>query len=422
MSNIPPVTLVFGEKYISKNTIILAKKKFLDYQFETLSASNFNCDDIRAEIGTYDWTESKKVFIIEDFHNNNETREFLLDICHNIPEDKSIILFDTTNSIKIDPKTHKPTKLWQQFIDELSNIKGTKIINNGPEYTEKDEADCISFIRKVFDKYGKNCGEKEATLLMKISGMDKGILISEIEKIALVADEYVGENVILENAFYVNQEAILYKFSNALDACSPQKVFSSVEEFISMGVNPNVLAEIMMKKARWQLAASYYYSCKLPWNIVVDKIMEMGEFPSFIYHNSEQSKEGKNASAELYQDANGVIDFMNIKQGIPKKYFKLKNKKPKILKSGKVSTAKPKNPQGQTEKMPMRFMASQVTCFLRDHVVSKNGSESNLRIRVLNRAIRVYLFLYEKLVEIRTSRNPKQSLIEMGLALTDTKI
>lgn len=104
MSKIPSPILIYGDKYLSRNTLIAAKKKFVDYEFETMSSTSSTHDDIRAEVGTYDWTGAKKVIVIEDFANNKDTREFLLDICKNIPEDKSVILLDTLNSIKIDPK------------------------------------------------------------------------------------------------------------------------------------------------------------------------------------------------------------------------------------------------------------------------------------------------------------------------------
>jgi len=422
MSKIPPVTLVFGDRYMSQNVISAAKKKFVDYKFDTVSASKSTHDDIRADIGTYDWTEDKKVIVIEDFPNNIDTRKFLLDICQNIPEDRSVILFDTLNSIKVDPKTHKPSKSWQQFVQDIKTIEGAMVINNGPKYTIKDGADCISFIKKVFQKYNKTIDERDAKLLMKLVGMDKGILISEIGKMALTCPDHIGSDFILENAFCVTQEAVLYKFSNALDSCSPNKVLGSIEEFMHMGVHPNVLAEIMMKKARWQLAAAYFYSQKIPWNIIVSRLMEMGEFPSFIWHEPNKTMSEKRACAEHYQDAEGIVEYMRSKQGIPAKYFKNKIKKTKTLKSGKISKAKEKAPKGKTEKIPLRFMASQVTSFLRDHVIRNNGSHPNLAEGVLNRGTKVYLFLHEKLVEVRTSNNPSECLTEMALALIDTKI
>jgi len=422
MSKLPSVTLVFGDKYMSQNVVSSAKKRFVDYKFDTILVSKSTHDDIRADIGTYDWTEDKKAIVIEDFPNNNEIREFLLDICQNIPEDRSVILFDTLNSIKVDPKTHQPPKTWGKFIKDLEAIEGTRVINNGPKFTIKDEADCIAFVRKVFDRYKKKIDERDAKTLIKLVGMDKGILISEIGKMALTCPDHIGSDFILENAFYMTQEAVLYKFANALDSCSTNKVIGSIEEFMNMGVHPNVLAEIMMKKARWQLAASYFYSQKMPWNIVVARLMEMGEFPSFIWHEPNKTMSEKRACAEHYQDAEGVREYMQVKQGIPSKYFKQNLEKPKILKSGKISKVKPKLPKGKTEKIPLRFQASQVTSFLRDRVISNNSSHPNLKEGVLNRGLKIYLYIYDKLVEVRTSNNPSECLTEMALALINTKI
>jgi len=422
MPKMPSAILIFGDKYLSKNAIISAKRNFQDYQFETISASKSTYDDIRADVGTYDWADNNKAIIIEDFPNNKATREFLLDICQDLPEDRSVILRDTLNSIKIDSKTKKVSTAWQDFIKEFESIKDSKVLNSGVNFTEKDGTGCVMFIRKCFQKYNKDISEKEANLFMQITGMDKGIIISEVEKMVLTAPDNISADFIMENAFYVSQEVILYKFANVLDSCSHKKILESLEQFIRLGIHPNVLAEVMMKKARWQLAASYFFSEKLPWNIIVDRLMDMGEFPSFIWHNLNLSKEDKKAKSEPYQGADDIINFMSVKQGIPKRLFKNSQVKPKILKSGKPSKAKGKSPKTKAERIPLRFMASQTTAFIRDRIVKKSGQKKDVRKSVLNRAIKVYLFAYKKLVETRTAHSPIECLREMALSLTDTKL
>jgi hypothetical protein len=75
---------------------------------------------------------------------------------------------------------------------------------------------------------------------------------------------------------------------------------------------------------------------------------------------------------------------------------------------------------GKKECLPMPFLATQIVTSLQNSFVTPNSSNlDNIRVRMLNRAINVYLSVVEKLKEIRYGDDPRQCVYEMVKIITN---
>jgi len=403
--------LIFGDAYISKDKILAVKKKYSSAIQVTMSAAKISPNEIRAEIGTSGWGEDQKLVFIEDIPNRKEVRKFLLNIAAHPLKDVKIIVWDSTNQIKPDPKTKKLNKTWGGFVQSFKDIPDAKVINNGAEFTHKDKDTCVSFVRGIFKKHAKEVSDENIKLLMEIVGKDRGLLKSDIEKLCLTSPKVVTSDFILENAFPTSKEAVLYQFGNVLDDASYDEAINMLEKFLAAGINPNVLAEVFMRKARWQLAATYFWVHGVGWSSISTRLMSMGQFPSQIWHNPQISN--KKEVASDFQGAEGILKYMVFHNGLPGKYFpNLQPKKKKI----KVKLKR-------AERMPFAFQADQTVNFVRDQIVGNcSQDDPSIKERILNRALKVYLFIQEQLADIRyNANNAVEPLYEMTKVMTDVR-
>jgi hypothetical protein len=417
MPEMPSPILIFGDKYLSKNNVIAAKKKYSTARWITKSATTDSLNSIRMEAGVASWDDEDKIILIEDIPDRKHVREFLLDLGSSCPSTTKLIIWDSNGRIKVNPKTQTFDKTWGDFVKSFKRIDGNKVINNGSELTEKDDDDSATFIQKCFEKHGRTIGKREIKLLIDIVGHNRGMLHSDIEKMCLTAPSQISTNFILENAFPSSREAIQYKLANVFDNGTYEESINMMERFIEAGTNPNVIAEICVRKARWQMIATYLWVQGLSWRDVVDKIMEMGKFPAIAWHNPSFSTSEKRAEAEQFQSPEQMVFYMTRKQGLLDRHFK--SSKP--TKSKKSS--KPTISRKGAEVMPMPFMAQQVVDFIRNKIVSPNNVNTpETRTLLLNRAIRVYLFAQDKLAEVRYGSNPVQDLEELVRVLTNVNL
>ena len=403
MSLIPSPILIIGDPYVGKNNIISIKKKFPKLRWVEKSLDTDNLNDIRAEAGTYSFDDSEKVLFLSELPDRKAVREFVLDLSSTSHPLTYIIVWDSDHHIKIDPKTKSMSKDWREFLSKFKNIKNSKVLENNAPFTEKDNNSVINFIIELFGKYNKKIDFKEARLLINIVGFDRGMLESDIKKMVLTCPDIVDSQFILENAFPSSKEAIIYKLGNVMDTGSYEDSIDMVERFLNSGVNENKIADVLVKKARWQMIAASLWKEGMNWNDIAGKIMEMGKFPSFIWHNNEIDSAYKKREAEIVNTPEGMRQYLTMKMGIPKMYFKpVEDKKKK------------------SESMPQYFMASQVVDFVRNMVEMNNNVEkSEIKNKLMNRAIKVYQFIQDKLFEIRTGANPTQDLQEMVKVMTN---
>lgn len=198
-----------------------------------------------------------------------------------------------------------------------------------------------------------------------------------------------------------------------------------IEEFVAAGQNPNVLAEVMIKKARWQMVAMYYWCKGESWGRIPDRLMEMGSIPAVVWHNPNIDMITKKNKAEALKDPEKMLDYMVIEQGIPRHYFHPEQKvapKKKPTKRKRKTTKKPKEVKlkvKRSERVPMPFMAEGIARFVRKMVdANKESSKRDLFMKSVN----VYLFAQSKLADIRYGESQVQNLHQMARALTNIHV
>jgi len=421
--------LIFGDSYLSKNNIILAKKKYPDATWVTLSAANDSLDSIRMEIGSACWNDSQKFVVIQDIPNRKQVRDFLLDIASSTPSFTTLLIWDSNNHIKVDPKTKTFDKTWATFLKDFRGIQGHKIVNNGMVLTEKEQDNSLAFVKNCFDKRKKHIETGEAKLLISIVGYDRGMLDSDIEKMCLTCPDKVTAKFILDNTFPSSKDAIIYKLSNVLDTASYEDSVNITERFFESGVNENVLAETFLRKARWQMVVAYYWYIGINWNDMPERLMQMGKFPSWIWHNPNIDFSGKKRESDDIKDPEDMLKFLVRKQGVPRKYFKIlsapqiESEEAEAESKTKIkSKSKTKAKKKRAETVPMLFMASQTVDFVKNKVVGGSERPDDIKKKVLNRALEVYLFVQEKLASIRYGQDPSQDLQEIIRVMTNVRL
>jgi DNA polymerase III delta subunit len=440
--SLPSPILIIGDQFLSKNNVTALKKKYAEqYRWVELSASQDSTTEIRTQAGLVDFFCQPKVLLISDLPNKNVVRKVLLDLCSLSDENTKFIVWDSTNAIKIDTKTKEPNKTWSDFIDKFKKIPNSKFINNGAEFTEKDGTDCLSFVASRFLKHKKKISDDALKMFVNIVGKNRGLLLSEIEKICLSPNETIPISFIIENTFPTSKEAVLSKFSNVLD----EKYASAIimlDHFLEAGVNANVIAEIMAKKARWQLAACYLYSKGMSWEDVSQEIINMGKFPSCVWNSNLPYNQKQNMALQS-ETQEGLDSYIQHNLGLPRYYFFTKKKKikAKIDKNEDENTLneeasneddtsgnKLKNPSkklvvlGKKEILPMPFLAKKMTSYLDAKFVIpyiNKLSSAEIKSRLLDHALNVYLEVINGLKEIRYGDDVNQNLYNMVQLLTN---
>lgn len=438
MQEIVSPILIYGDHFTAQNNINAIKAKYENsYEWNVLSATNDSLEKIEAISISQGFIPCPKIVVITDFPNQKAFREFVLElVAKKNLEYTKFIIWDSSDSIKLDPKTKLPNKTWDEFIAKFDSIDGSKVVNCGAEFTEKDEDAIISFIKARFNKYKRTISEDTAKIFISIVGKDRGLITSEIDKMSFASPETITNAFIIENAFPSAKEAVLFKFNNVLDGSYAESI-EILEQFLEAGINENVLAEIMAKKVRWQLAACHYYSKGMAWFDVEKNLMNMGKFPSVAWHHPTMDYGKKQKFTEECETEEGIDKFRKRILGLPDYCFDIKeskkSKKSKVEdveedgeeKSEKAAKAKKKVILGKKECLPMPFLATQIVSGLQESLVKPNSSTmkpDEIRIKMLDRAINVYLSVVDKLKEIRYGEDPKQCVYEMVKVITDKEL
>ena len=424
----PSPVLVFGDPYISKNTINAAKKKYKDAHWEVVSASEQDPDEIRMISGFSSFGVTDKVILIQDIPNKKDIREFLIDLVKSSSENLKFVLWDSGNFIKRDPKTKELNKTWGGFVSELVDIPGSKVIDSGSDFTEKENFDCTNFVRESFGKFNKKIGNNAISIFVDIVGGNKGMILSEVQKLSLCCGEEVTPEFILKNAFPTSSEAVLYKFGNSLDSGNFMSAVNSFEEFIFHGANIYVLSEILVKRARWQLAVAQMHKNGIHWFDIPNFLMEMGKFPSSVWHDVGLTSAQKKNSSEDFAEFSDKIEFMTKKLGIPDFYFISEVKEVKEKKSKKEESdddeGKKKVKSGTSgECLPLIFIAQQIVNSVKSGIFESNKCKYNeeiLKDKVLTKFLLNYISVLDLMKEIRFNQdNAKSFIYEMMRILAD---
>ena len=389
MSEMPSPVFIIGDTKLGKDTVVKAKKKYSQYYWETVSATKQTCDEIRMSAGFQQFGYSKKVILITEIPNKKQIREFLVDLLQSTSEKLKFVIWDSDEAIKIDPKKGI-NNTWQEWINELKKQKGFTFINNGGDFAENDSTDSVKYVQGLFEKRKRNIDKVSARLFVDLVGKSRAMLSSEVNKLCLTAPVVITSGFILDNTFPTSKEAVLYKFGNDLDK-DYVAAMSSLENFRNIGVNANVLAQIIMSKARWHLIICHLYSQGMDWASIRNEILGMGKFPSCIWHNEQMPATQKKSLSAKLNEVESLTEFMTMRLGIPEDYLQIEES----------NTGKPLK---RGEAIPMPFMADMMITYARDCILKSNKSKYgnvDLKSKMLERAIDVYLNCSDNLKQIR---------------------
>ena len=298
-------------------------------------------------------------------------------------------------------KIHHFNKTWGDFIKGIKTNEGHKFVNNGGEFSDKEENSNVAFVKAQFERCKRTISPQNASLFISIVGRNRGFIISEVQKMAYTAPKVITEEYIKEAAYPNSKEAVLYKFGNALDEGYASSLIM-MDAFLDIGVNENVLAEIIAKKARWRLAAIHLFSSGMNWRSVEDKLIEMGRFPSCVWYSSKASTGEKRKISKELDKIEPMQEFMVKKLGIPTECLKPSDKK----KTG--------------DCLPMPFLASQICEHLKAKWVVNNQNAT--KDELLDKALNDYLSITDGLKEIRFNGNPRQDLLDTVITITNNKV
>lgn len=421
MLEMPSAVLIIGDSYVSKNIILSAKKKYEKAQWETVSATEQTPDEIRMISGFNSFGNTDKIVLIQDIPNKKQVREFIVDLIQSSTDSLKFVIWDSNCHIKIDPKTREILKTWADFVKVIKNLPNTKIIDNGGDFTEKESIDCIKYVHDSFKKFGKTIDDRAAILFVDVVGRNRGMILSEAKKISLNSPDKVDSKFVLENVFPTSCQNSLYKFGNAVDTGDISNAINSFEEFAAHGVSPYVLADILLKRARWQLVVAHLWMSNIPWMDISDIVMDMGKFPSLIWHDAGMSVAQKKRVSEDYDNLSSKVRFLSLKMGIPKDCFNgLGDCDSKEGKEGKEDKG------GSSESIPLKFIAQQIVDVVRSKMVEPNKNKFTmdvLKSKVFDKYLKNYITILDLVKDIRYNmKDCNSSIYEIMSILTNFEL
>jgi hypothetical protein len=396
-----PVFL-YGDSISSQIQIELSKKKYCDFNWVIIDGS-MPIDEIRTLSGQNEFIPSKRIFLIKDLPNSKSFREFVLDLVESkIPLIKYIV-WDSDDAIKLDPKNGTPNKTWGDFIGAFRKIKGATVINNGGEFKDNVGNDCLSFIKNEFAKRKRKIDDNSAKIFSEIVGSKRGFIVSEVKKLCLIAPATITDEFLVENCFPSSNDAILYKLNNAMDSFVFTPCIMTLNSLVNHGINGNVLAEIIVKKARWQLAAASYWKMGENWNHISKLIVNMGKYPSSIWHDHLMDLSNKKKISESLKEIESRIEYITMVAGVP------------------PSTILNKSKAFRAEVIPMEFMAQMMLDGMYKRLIMPNLNAHNeiaIKTALESRCLNAYLKSVDGLKEIRYGNSADQLLQDMIKVVT----
>jgi hypothetical protein len=262
--SMPSPVLILGDTQLGKNTVVKAKKKYSSYYWQTVDASKQSCDEIRMLAGFQQFGFSKKVVLITEIPNRKQVRDFIADLVQSSSEKTKFVIWDSSGTIKVDAKKGI-SKTWKDWITQIEQNKGAVVVNSGGDFAENDAKNSVSYVQDLFSKRKRSIDNVSAKIFVDLVGKKRSLLSSEIEKLCLIAPQKITMQFILDNTFPSSKEAVLYKFGNDLDSNNYGRAITSLENFVNLGTNANVLAQIIASKARWHLVICDLWNQGLDW-------------------------------------------------------------------------------------------------------------------------------------------------------------
>lgn len=237
----------------------------------------------------------RKIFVITGFRANKENRELLSSIVENC---KDVILFDTENSIREKDGAFVPAT-WAPWIKEFKNV-GT-MVNSGFDFDEKEFYECASYVKSQFKNNNVDISQEDSQYFVEKVGYKIDIIHREIEKLA-ITHSLINKEIIDNDVICYRKETLLYKINNSFKNRSYNDVVYAIESFMNSGFNENVIAEVLARKAKWNLVVAYLLYRDGNWNSV-SSILNMNKVKMFDDQFIEMFKKESDSEKEVKTDS-----------------------------------------------------------------------------------------------------------------------
>ena len=382
-----PVMLFAGDETLCRRDINKIKACVYDVWWQELSADESSEDAIRTACGSGSIGFENSVILIKDLPNRKHFREFLLNLINTTPSYVRLILWDSHNYIK---DTSHPLVAWKEFVKSINSIKGSRIIDHGLDFGNKwaDKKVIVQFVVDAFEKNGHSISSDSALLFADLVGNNRAMLLTEVEKLCIIAPKTVSNSFVLDNTFPSSQEAILYKIGELIDNRKTAEAVHKLKEFQDHGVFYGVIVDVLVRKARLQLAASHLWLQGLSDPEISNALIQMGRFPSKVWHSSMSQGEKMVKASEA---AENVKEYMSKHGGMPVGYFGELSSECKTSKDGYI----------YAEALPHKIVADKAVEFVHRVEFAYKGKVQDYKRQVFYRFIRIYLSVMDSMKKIR---------------------
>lgn len=214
-----------------------SKGTSIEALFESLSYSPIN--------------ECHRTFVLKTPGDNVKTKQALIKVVSNIPDNTTLIVWDT-KGLKAGKKQSSPT--WTEVIKAFSTYG--EVIDTGKSLGELSEVSQVSWVVKEGEACGLTIPKECAELLLNLFDSNRIMILSEIQNLAFMSELVLDRETVLENAMPVQKDYPIYKFYSAFNSGSYRQCMNAAQELIDRGFSVDVLLGFAVKQARWQVVVA----------------------------------------------------------------------------------------------------------------------------------------------------------------------
>ncbi|OGC15882.1 DNA polymerase III subunit delta [candidate division WOR-1 bacterium RIFOXYC2_FULL_37_10] len=228
------IYLLYGEEqFLVKEEYLRILAKHPNYSKEILQ--DVSASQIVEMVSMPSLFYPQRIIVLDEF-DFEKSSDLLVDCLSNIPEGVIVII---KNPLEMD----KRSKLYK-MINSKGEVHEFKTI---PEW-EEDKA--VSFVKKMFLRFGKKISDEDARFLVEGVGRNLSLLYSEIEKIAtyLGGYELVARNDI--EALMTRSGWDLFTFLNAVFAKDSSLSFVTLDRLFKDNEEPISLLSFLSSQYR----------------------------------------------------------------------------------------------------------------------------------------------------------------------------
>jgi len=216
---------------------------------EAEESKGYTPEEIAAELSIFNWEITQRVLVLRGVPDRKEMRDALQHIIPQIPEPHTLVIWDRKGCMVGSD--------WNALRNEIKGY-GQVVQAAAPlsddAYSDHDR---FKYVTEAAAKSGQKITPENASLLLSMLGPDRGLIDTEITKLALMSDGDITTELIRSTVLPVAHDYPVYFFYAAFNTGKFSTIMDSAERLLNNGFEYNGLITLAMKQARWQVAAAY---------------------------------------------------------------------------------------------------------------------------------------------------------------------